>query len=265
MVESTAVHVEALDAHRHVPRLAVAVVRTLRVHHPVVTWGGHLDGASRWNEVGGEVCREDTLGVFWVHQADAEILVVKVIAWIDGDFLREHIHLARHGIDRRCEYDARACASQRCTVHANLGSLRIAARRQEVGEHQCRAFRIIGLVGKVQDITCRLVKWHVALYGLFNPDAWLVRWDGRYIKHCSGLEPLRHTLTLVWLASDTANGAEDEAGVNLSAPVGITQRIRCQASATHFVEHIQRVVVEDVDSRVECLLRLGAVDFHRQP
>ena len=51
MVETTVVGVETIDAHRQVVRLALAVVRTLGVDHPVVAWRADVHIACCRNEV----------------------------------------------------------------------------------------------------------------------------------------------------------------------------------------------------------------------
>ena len=213
VVESTAIHVESLDSHRHIPCFLLAVVGALGVYHPVVAWRAHLHFACRWDEVCGEVGCEHTLCVFWIHQTDTQVLIVEVFAWIYGDFLCEHIHLACI-VNNGVEHDICSCAGERCTIHTNFCPLRVASGRQEVVEHHCRPVGIVCLVGDVQDETCRLVGRHIRLYRLFNPDAWIVGRNGCYIEHGAWLVPLGRTLSLVRLAGHSANGAEYEIGVN---------------------------------------------------
>ena len=214
VVEAASVHVEALDAYRHIPRLALAVVWALGVDHPVVARHSHLDVACRRDEVSREFRCEHALAVLGIHQADGQILVVEVIAGIDGNLLGEHIGLACGRIDDGIEYDVLTRTSERRTVDADCCALRVAVAREEVVEYQRSTIGIVSLVGHVEFEACGLVDRHVALHRLFNPDTGLVGGDSSHVDDGARLVPLGDAGILVRLAGHAGTCAEDEAGVD---------------------------------------------------
>ena len=82
MVETGPVGVEALYAHRHVISLAITILGTFSVHHPVVAGYADLHLACRRDEV----CRDLTFKyagiVFRIHQAEGNVLIVELSIWI---------------------------------------------------------------------------------------------------------------------------------------------------------------------------------------
>ena len=264
VVEPASVDVESLNPHRHVPSLALAVVRALGVDHPVVARRGDLDASGRRDEMGGEVGGEHPLAVLRVHDADGEVLVVEVLARIDGDLLGEDIHLSGLGIDCRIEHDVGSRPCERRSVHTDARSLRVAASREEVVENQSRLLRIVGLVGDVELESCRLVERHVALHRLVNPDPQLVGRDGGLVEHGSRLVPLGHPLSLVRLAGDSTHGPEHEVGIDLRIVGHIVDHVRAEFSFPHIVEHVQREVPELAHALAYRVRGRCPVNIHRQ-
>ena len=107
MVEVGPVHVEAFYAHRHVISLAITILGTFSVHHPVVAWYADLHLAGRRDEVCRYLTFKHTGIVIRIHQTERDVLVVEVRSGIKLDLLGKDGMLAV-GANHRIQRDVGA-------------------------------------------------------------------------------------------------------------------------------------------------------------
>ena len=261
MVEVGEVHVEALDAHRHIPCLALAVVRALGIDDPLVAGYAHLHLACRRNEVGRDISGIDAHEVVGVVETQHQVIIVVRRAGIDGNLLRNHVVLAGGGVDDGEERNALRRGIDDLAVYTNRSTLRITSRVQIVLERQRSLLRVVALVRHAQYKAGRLVEGHIALHGLVHPDAQLIHRDGGGVEHGARLIPLRPTLTLIGLAGHTTTGAEYEARIDIHVVVRVI-RLTVAQFIEHVLGHDQHRVLGVIVNAVHSVSGAIDIDVH---
>ena len=135
VVEAGEVDIETINAYRHIPCLALAVVWAFGVDYPMVARRADVHLAGRRDEMGRELGGEDAVGIFGIVKTDGQVLIVICCAGIDRHFLGDHIVLSVASNDR-IENDVFAAAAQWLPVDTDRGSFRVAAGKQVVVECQ---------------------------------------------------------------------------------------------------------------------------------
>ena len=203
MVEVVLVLVEAADGDGQVPALTF-FGRCIAVQHPLVARGEDGDVACRLQVVYVEGHLGIAVYVVLRDDADAQSLVVELLAGIDlkgllSDNARPHLDGAcsageRHAVDHE------ACA---------VGVRHVGLVEVEV---DVSGLRLFALVGDVELEAGRLAVRHAAHALLVHLDLRVLYFLCAHIEHRAGTVELRLALVLPRTAGGTATGAIDEAG-----------------------------------------------------
>ena len=236
MVEVALVHIETINAHRHVVAILALVVGRFCVHHPLVARCGDGNVTSRRHEMGRELYRDRTLWIIRFKEIDTDVFIVEVTSCIHLYLFRDHLtSLHEHGIARTV---------QGVTAKEHLGSLLVQFIRYTKIENLRSSVGKRTLVHHVDGVAGWLSIRHVRNDALVCPDAQLINLNGLLVIHGARTIVLRLALILPRLAGRTTVGPEDEVAIDFFIIAGIA----CWRKSTinHLIQRIVDVLQEHV-------------------
>ena len=195
--------VEATDGDGQIPALTL-LLRCVAVQHPLVAWREDGHAACRLQVVYVEGHLSIAVYIVLRDDADAQSLVVELLASIDLQRLLRH-HARSH-------LDGAGSAGERHAVDHQAGTVGV----RHVGLVEVKvdvgSLGLLALVGQVELEAGRFAVRHAAQALLIHLDLRVLYLLGTHIEHRAGTVEHRLALVLPRTAGGTATGAVDEAG-----------------------------------------------------